>query len=615
MNAIQTNRQEAFTPRWRLVYTGKALYLFLWLLLLILLAPVAAQASVSAQLDRSTINEGETFTLNLTVSGSNSGQPDLSGLHKDFDVIGTGQKSMIQIINGSVQSQHSWTITLSPRHTGTLQIPPISVGNDSSNPLTVTVLPASSSFNSGVAPANVFIEVSAKPDKVYVQSQLVYTVRLYYDTPLQQGTLSKPTLDNAIVQKLGKDSHFETQRGGRSYQVIERRYAIFPQQSGKLEIPSLVFDGDINDPSAQTGDPFFDRFNPATRHVHLRSRKLDIQVAGQPAGYHGANWLPAQDIALQEKWSPQTPQFRVGEPVTRTLIIHAKGLSASQLPDLPLPTLQNVKLYPDQAQTKDHPDGDTLASEREQKIAMIPTQAGDLTLPAIQLAWWDTSTQQARTASLPAETIHVLPASASDTGASNSTPTAQAQQPLSSTHTQPASTPAPTPVAGNAHTIAATALSAQGQRLWIVLTIVFALAWMITLLLWWWRKQPRPLVASQQPEEQPEQVAVKQLRQACQQHDPQTVKRALLTWARKRWPDTPPLSLGALVIQLQPAPLAAEIAALDKLLYAPNPGNWQATGLLHAFNSYLKQADKHSQATSASALAPLHLHKTRVAGK
>ncbi len=611
MNAIQTYKPTTM-KRWYMINTGKALYLLLWLLLITLLLPVVAQASVNAQLDRSTINEGETFTLNLAVSGSNSSQPDLSGLHKDFDVIGTGQKSMIQIINGSVQSQHSWTITLSPRHTGTLQIPSIPIGNDSSNALTVTVLPASASMNSGAAPAHVFIEVSAKPDKVYVQSQLLYTVRLYYDTPLQQGTLSKPSLDNAIVQKLGKDSNFETQRGGRRYQVIERRYAIFPQHSGKLEIPSLVFDGDINDPSAQTGDPFFDNFNPATRHVHLRSHKLDIQVAGQPVAYQGANWLPAQDIRLEEKWSPHQPQFRVGEPVTRTLIIHAKGLSASQLPDLPLPTLQNVKLYPDQAQTKDHPEGDTLKSQREQKIAMIPTQAGDLVLPSIHLNWWDTAAQHERTATLPAETIHVLPAAGTATTTANTTPAPHAAP---SAQMTPSQTPAPSPAkeATKVETTSSPTLSRQG--IWMTLTIVFGLAWLITLLLWWRHKQPRPAAPNQQVMEAPGQILAKQVRLACQQQDPQAVKRALLNWARKLWPHTPPLSLGALVTQIQPDPLAMTIATLDKMLYAVNAENWQADALLQTFNAYCKQSRNRVQQTPASALAPLHLHKSRVNAK
>jgi len=82
MNAITTHSPTSM-KRWYMMNTGKTLYLLLWLLLITLLLPVVAQASVNAQLDRSTINEGETFTLNLTVSGSNSSQPDLTGLRKD----------------------------------------------------------------------------------------------------------------------------------------------------------------------------------------------------------------------------------------------------------------------------------------------------------------------------------------------------------------------------------------------------------------------------------------------------------------------------------------------------------------------------------------------------
>ena len=125
---------------------ARILLLFTCLLLFsALLIPVLAKASVTATVDRSAINEGETFTLNLSVSGGNSSQPDLSVLHKDFDVLGTGQNSSIQIINGSVQSHHSWSITLSPQHTGTLTIPPITVGSERSQALTITVLPATAS--------------------------------------------------------------------------------------------------------------------------------------------------------------------------------------------------------------------------------------------------------------------------------------------------------------------------------------------------------------------------------------------------------------------------------------------------------------------------------------
>jgi hypothetical protein len=601
-------------PNRSIQFNTRASLLLLYLLLFsALLIPVLARASVTATVDRSTLNEGETFTLTLNVSGGNSTQPDLSGLHKDFDVLSTGQNSSIQIINGSVQSHRSWSIALSPQHTGTLTIPPITVGSEHSQALTITVLPATASTSAGGQQGDVFIEVSAKPSNVYVQQQLVYTVRLYYASPLRQATLSKPTLDNAIVQKLGKDVNFYTQRNGRQYQVIERRYAIFPQQSGTLKIPGLIFDGQVDDPNVQNNNPFFFGFNQATRHVHLRSRTIAIPVATQPATYHGANWLPAQTIRLEAKWSQPNPQFHVGEPITRDIVIHATGLASSQLPDLPMPKLKNLKLYPDQPQTHDTPHGNTLESEREQKIAMIPTQAGDLTLPEIHLTWWDTTTQQERTATLPAETVHVLPTTTGNTSSTATTIPAPLVPSKPAAAGKPAATISPTtPVAPSS---ASTPHEAPAPRLWIALTIFFAAAWLITLLLWWRHKHPNTTPLDKQPEQLVAQTAVKRVKQACAQNEPQAIKQALLAWAKTRWPATPPLSLGALARWVQDDLLTHEIASLDRCLYASNASKWQAEPLRQHFTAYLKQANQHGRQTQTTVLAPMYLHKTRAAAK
>jgi len=403
------------------------------------------------------------------------------------------------------------------------------------------------------------------------------------------------------VQQLGKDNNFQTVRGARAYQVIERRYAIFPQRSGELEIPPVVFDGKVDDPAAQTGDPFFDSFNPATRHVHLRSRKLALHIAAQPADYQGANWLPAQNIELQEKWSPGKPTFRVGEPVTRDIIIRARGLSSSQLPDLNQPAPDGLKVYPDQPQTSDTPQGETLLSKREQKIAMIPSRAGMLTLPAIHLSWWDTGTDRQRSAELPAETIRVLPAAgaastATQTPAVESKPTDAVAQTPSRVAASPAKTVLnPGPVTGHA-------------RLWMLTSLILGLGWLGTLLIWWWTtrrhaRQDVPQVTAVTPQLKP---AVKLLRLACRQNNPAAVKHALLHWARSFWQKNPPLSLGELAQRVSDERLAREIRILDKCLYTDTNSVWQAPNLLLAFDQFNKQ-----QITTLSGredeLAPLNL--------
>jgi len=576
------------------------------LLLMICLVSVSVQAAITAKVDRDTINEGETFTLSLSVSDSDGGQPDVTSLQKDFEVLGTEQRSEVQIINGSVEAHRSWSITLSPRHAGKLVIPPVTLGNDSSAALAVTVLPATASSDSGEDQGDVFIEVNAKPDDVYVQAQLLYTVRLYYAAPLRQGNLTEPTLDNAIVQKLGDDSKFETQRNGKPYQVIERRYAIFPQRSGALKIPAVVFDGEVSDQSRRSGNPFFDNFNASTRHVRLRSRELDMQVAAQPTTYQGANWLPAQEITLEEKWSPENPQFRVGEPITRTVIVRAKGLSASQLPDLPQSDQAGLKVYPDQAQTYKSTSGDGLISEREQKTAMIPTQAGDLTLPAMHLDWWDTEAKRQRSAELPARTIHVLPGAGTATNPLSSKPSVVQQDNKENSADVPANkSVVASEMKHNAHSI----------NIWTAVAVFFALAWLSTLLLWWRISRSRRVHAhTASSDDLTTQAAVKRIKQCCQQNDKQALKSALLDWARLRWPNEPPISLGALAKRVEDEQLSTQILHLDQFLYEANAPDWRPDQLLLTFADYLKHSDHLSVHKKSVALEPLHLNQSRVVG-
>ncbi|MCB1804090.1 MAG: BatD family protein, partial [Candidatus Competibacteraceae bacterium] len=125
------------------------------------------------------------------------------------------------------------------------------------------------------------------------------------------------------------------------------------------------------------------------RRIQINSEPITLQVRPRPADY-GANagdntdadaqtWLPSWQLTLQEQWSSNPPVFRVGEPVTRTLLIEATGLEAGQLPELRMPQLSGVNLYYDQAETSTRYEGAWLVGKREQKIAIVPTRAGEIT--------------------------------------------------------------------------------------------------------------------------------------------------------------------------------------------------------------------------------------------
>ncbi|MEJ2386935.1 MAG: BatD family protein, partial [Chromatiaceae bacterium] len=195
----------------------------------------AVAAGLEASIDRTRIAEGDTVTLSVTAPGDTAGAPDPDALRSDFDILDQGQSTRMTIVNGRANSTREWRFVLAPKRSGRLTIPSLTVGGLSSSPLELDVVSASEAGQLGQR-RPVMVEVEAEPKDPFVQGQVIYTVRLLYRVPLRQASLSNPTAANAMIQKLGDDKHYTTYRDGQRYQVIERRYAVFPQRSGTVSI-------------------------------------------------------------------------------------------------------------------------------------------------------------------------------------------------------------------------------------------------------------------------------------------------------------------------------------------------------------------------------------------
>lgn len=603
----------------------------LWLLLSL----PALAAQLDARLDRSRISEGETVLLLLSAAGDSDGAPDLTPLLQDFDVLNRSQGSSFSMINGRTRSSRDWKVVLAPKRSGTLTVPALSMGSLSSRPLTLEVLPPGKADPNG-PPQPVRIEIEATPEQPYVQGKVVYTVRVLSRVPLRQPQLSDPVAAGALVERLGDEREYETQRDGQAYRVKERRYALFPQRSGALEIEAPVLSAEVAEPGKSRnglrdrafggrdpfasfdrmfgGDPFagmgsmFDQLRP----LRLRGRSLSLDVQPQPPG-SPVPWLPAESVALNETWAPNPPTFRVGEPVTRTLVITAQGVTAAQLPDLAGElTADGISAYPDQPVSETRADGDTLIAQKVVRTAMVPSVAGALELPAIEVAWWDTNSGQARTARLPARTIEVAPAppgtaaaavAPSVPGGSSRDAGMRAADNLAAQRTTITAEPA-------ADRWTADVATGAGS-LWPYLALLFGLAWLATLALWWRtrRRSPAPTPASTPAERPPSRVASMSLagfERACRANDARAARSVLLEWAAAHWPQDPPQRLEQLAQRLGPdaMPLVRE---MDRGLYADAAGGWDGVKAWQHFEPLLKRAQRDTpNVDGKDALPPLY---------
>jgi hypothetical protein len=512
----------------------------------------AQAASVRAWLDRSQMQLGETVTLNVQVEGdAQAQQPDFSTLAADFDMTGTQSSTSVNIVNGKTSSSVLWAVGLSPKHAGTFTIPALTVAGQQTQPLALVVsAPSAKATQLG---GDVFVEAQVDPASPYVQQQVLLTVKLYFAVNLIDGNLEDPQVKGAVVRKLGQDSRYRAQVGNRSYNVVERHYALTPEGNGALTLPPILFRGHAMDASG--GGLFFNQ----GRAIGAQSPAIALNVRPRPAASGNDTWLPARSMSLTATGIDASTRAQVGEPLTLTLRLEAQGLGFEQLPKLELPKIEGADIYPDKPVTQDKNDGQWLYGVRERKFAIVPNRSGPLTLPPISVAWWDTAHDRAETAQLSAITLDVKPAVVGAPPASPAAQSVPAQKPAQSADTN--ATPAPV------------VADTTELHFWRTLAFVALALWVSTLLAWivWIsarrRKQPAPAPLSAP---QDSTRAKRDFTESCKREDWPVAARALLAWARQTRPEL--RNLGELRRAVSDSVQATAIADLERACFGANSG-------------------------------------------
>jgi hypothetical protein len=530
---------------------GKKLTTFL--VLIIALGTNVAMGAVSATLDRDRVSLGDTVRLTIVATdGEELDDADLRPLTKDFNIVGRSTNSNTSIVNGRISHSRKVIIDLMPTREGNLQIPSIRLEQSTTAAIPLVVGEASDTPADGQP---VVFEAEVDRDSVYVQGQVILTLRVQQSVNLEGRGISELKLDNAFVKPLEQHS-FQRTIDGRQWRVDEVRYAIFPEQSGSLEIPAQVFSGRISRGTRS----FFD-IGGGGKLLQRSSQPITINVLPKPASVTAETWLPAQRLTLQESWSTAPENLRVGESATRTIQILGEGLQGAQLPPILFTPIDGLKYYPDQPQISEREIPSGLEGVRQDSAAVVPTRPGTFVIPEIRIPWWDTQTDQLQYAVLPEREITIV-------AAGNTTSTTAAALP-------------PTPIdIGYPEQPVSTIASESGMPYWKVLAVVSTLGWVLTLIYLWRRREPNPSrTLPRTPANTSEKKALKDLLSACAGGNATDARRAIITWAASLSPVTTPVSLNEVARQFGDKEFTREITALDACLYSPDQSNWDGTGL------------------------------------
>ena len=525
----------------------------LWLYLL---APAASWASiiVRAELDRTPIFMDESVNLILTASGTShvSEDPDLSPLRKDFEILGQTIQTRINVLIDTTEILHRWIIEIKPLRLGIAEIPAITIAGKQTEPISLEV----KHFMGNVLGAgdDIFMEAEIEPRNPYVQSQATFTSRLYVSNSVAvpKWTTSDPELDFAHIENLGQKRRFQARRAGVDYRVIEQRYAIFPEQSGPMEIPAIGFNGVVSRQNSRT-------LQSEVTRERISTLPIQIEVRPKPASFSGTTWLPARDLRITDSWDGNFPKLESSKPESREIRIEAVGLRALQLPPPSFEENDSTRIYGNTPVLNTSQSRDWVLGEREEEYVIIPERDGNFIVPEFKVVWWDVDEDREKVASLPMISA-----------AGTAITAVEDQSPISEDQTgQPDSLQ----------------VSVSGiDSIWKWTTLGLSALWLLTLLIWFLRRFSLRAASQIEADEQQrsnrrKQRFLREFRLACERGNAETACMALLDWAHQQWQHNPPRNLIEIGRRMQDASLMQELRALDQIRYSKLDSTWKGTEL------------------------------------
>ena len=386
--------------------------------LLVSIAAHAQDISFEARIDKTRMSYQDVLMLSLVLSGGNvdmNATPDMPELGENFDILrGPNRSTSISIVNGRQSSSVTIQYMLSPKKTGILEIPPITIQQNnktySSKPLRVEVLnigeagsqtPEQDSADSANQPdqnalPEVFLQAEADKQSAYPGEQITISYKLYTRVNISGYNVEQqPGFTGFWVEELDVPQPPKLQQtsiNGQEYGVaLMKKFALFPTSSGDLTIEPMTMSLGVKTQRSRSrdpfdmffDDPFFGRVQEIVRKTEpITVKILPLPEENRPAIFNGDVGSFTMSVGLE----PQ--EVAQDEPVTLRVRIQGSGnIKTVKEPLITLP--ESVKRYDTQITESPYTLQEPIQGEKLFEIVLIPSETGTFQIEPVQFAFFD----------------------------------------------------------------------------------------------------------------------------------------------------------------------------------------------------------------------------------
>jgi len=393
--------------------------------------PATAEIRVRTELDRPVVQQGQAALLRITVEGTagvDEGPwvPEVDGL----DIRSAGQSTSVSIVNARVTRSITYQFSIRGVRPGTYTIGPVELKDRGKlhrgDPVKLEVTagppstPAPGPARGEAGPAGdgdateggeLFVRAVVDRDRVYVGQQVTLLFR-FYQLPgvplLESPQYSPPSMEGFWREDLSPQRSRNEIVNGRTYQVTEIAYALFPTQSGTLTIGPGHLDCRVRDRSRRSRRDPFDFFGGvfADRRVRLSTKPLTIRVdplpQPQPEDFTGGVGSFGIRGELERSIAGQN------EPLTLTLAVQGTGNTAT-VGDPVIPDIPGIRIYASGSEISASREGDTLGGTKTISVILVPESTGPRTIPSIGFSYFDPNARAYRRAETQPLSLTVEP--------------------------------------------------------------------------------------------------------------------------------------------------------------------------------------------------------------
>ena len=378
-------------------------------------AAPAQEIGARAFLSAPQVGVGRQFVLNVEVSGTQQLETDpvLPDMEEFAGFLSAGTSTSIQIVNGRTSMAITYQYRFQALREGTFEIGPVSVtaGDQTvrTEPLALVVSDApppppgpGAGADAGdpgvaVAPEDLFIETGVSSTRVFENEPVTVEYRIFTRVPVQTYTITTvPQATGFWSEELEQPTSPQTQqviRDGSEYLTATiRRMVLFPTGSGTRTLDPMSVEAQVRVRERRTFDPFADIFDFSSLMdrrvpVVVASRPVDIEVVplpdeGRPGSFAGH--VGSLDVST----SVNSAAVETNEAVTLTVAYSGTGnLRTLSPPDIEFPV--EFEAFPPEASDRISEGGGSLQGSRTWEYVLIPRAPGELTIPPVEVSYFD----------------------------------------------------------------------------------------------------------------------------------------------------------------------------------------------------------------------------------